>query len=287
MFLAYIRIFKKFKFIVFVHDIFPENLLVSHIISRRSLLYKISTKIFNYAYRKADLLITCGRDMQKTIIQKIKNKNKVLFIPNFCDNDLLYPVNKKENIIIQNLNLYDKLVVFFTGNIGRMQNIDYLIETAELLKDDDLISFLFIGNGVYQNKVENYSKKNKNVFFVPAMERRDAIVFLNAGDVGISTLLPHMMGVGVPSKTYSYMATGKPIIAVMDTDSEIAMMVQEEENGWVVEASNPKQLASLLKQLKEVPGIIKEKGRKSFELSRTKYSVENITVQYVDAILNL
>jgi glycosyltransferase involved in cell wall biosynthesis len=64
-------------------------------------------------------------------------------------------------------------------------------------------------------------------------------------------------------------------------------MIKEEGNGWVVEADNPNQLAMLLKQLKDTPEITKQKGELSFELSRTKYSIENITTQYVQTIMSL
>jgi glycosyltransferase involved in cell wall biosynthesis len=286
-FISSIKIFKKFKLIIIIHDVFPENLTVCKIISKKSLLYKISKNIFDWIYNDTELLIACGRDMQRTIAQKVNDEKKVVFIPNYADTDILYPIEKQKNKILQDLHIAEKLIVLFTGNIGRMQNIDNLIKTAELLKNDISIVFLFIGDGVYQEMIKDYSKNNKNVFVVPNMDRKESIIFLNAGDIGISTLLPNMMGVGVPSKTYSYMATGKPVIAAMDCDCEIAMMLQEEDNGWVVEANNPTQLATLLKKLVKSPEIIKEKGRKSFQLSKTKYSIENITNQYVQKIINL
>jgi glycosyltransferase involved in cell wall biosynthesis len=287
VFLVFIKMFKEFKLIIIVHDVFPENLVVCKIISQKFLLYKMLKKIFDFAYIGADILVTCGRDMQKTIIQRTDNKRNVIFIPNFGDTDILYPVNKQQNEILQDLHIAEKMIVFFTGNIGRMQNIDNIIKTAELLKNDDSIVFLFIGEGVYKNTLEDYSKKNKNVYVVPNMYRNKSLIFMNAGDIGISTLLPNIMGVGVPSKAYSYMATGKPIIAAMDYDSEIATMIKEEGNGWVVEADNPNQLAMLLKQLKDTPEIIKQKGVLSLELSKTKYSIENITTQYVQTIMSL
>lgn len=287
VFLACIRILKNYRLIVIVHDVFPENLVVARIINRENLLYKITNKIFNFAYRKGDLIIACGRDMQKTIEMKIKGQKKVIFIPNFGDNDILCPVEKKHNKLIKELQLENKLVILFTGNLGRMQNIDSLISTAEILKEDYSIVFLFIGEGVFADKIKDYSMHNKNVIYVSNMDMNDAYIFLNAGDIGISSLLPDIMGVGVPSKTYSYMATGKPIIAFMDSDSEIAMMVQEEGNGWVVEPNNPNQLAILLRQLRNDPMQIKKKGEISYNLSKTKYSIESITNKYVEVIKSI
>jgi len=287
VFLAFVKLLKKNKLIIIVHDLFPENLLIAKIIKKKNILYKIAMKIFNFAYNKGDQLIVCGRDMQETLIKKVKDKNKVIYIPNFGDTDILFPIEKKKNTIIKNLQIENKLVILFAGNIGRLQNIDYLINTAEILKEDDSIVFLFIGNGVFEDIIKDYSKRNANFIYIGNMDRNESSIFLNAGDIGIATLVPNIMGVGVPSKTYSYMATGKPIIAVMDNDAEIAMMVQEEGIGWVVDPNNPKQLAILLKQLKNDTMQIKIKGEISYKLSKTKYSIENITTQYVKAINNI
>ena len=287
IFLPFVKRIKKFKLIILVHDVFPENLVVAKTIKLRSLLYKTAKKIFDSVYNKADLLITCGRDMQKTIRQKVKNKDKVLFIPNFGDTDILYPIEKHKNPILQNLQITEKLIVFFTGNIGRMQDIDNIIKTAELLKNDPSIVFLFIGEGAFKNKIKNYTEHNNNVILLPNMSRTDSLLFLNAGDIGLSTLLPNIMGVGVPSKTYAYMATGKPILAVMDDDSEISIMLKEEGNGWTVEANNPNQFAELLKKISKDPETIVQKGQISLHLSKTKYSIENITSQYTQMILSL
>ena len=287
IFLSLIKYFKKIKLIVLVHDVFPENLVVVGAIKTKSLLYKITKKIFDYAYNKADILLTCGRDMQKTIAKKVKNQEKVLFIPNFGDTDILFPVEKQKNKILLDLKIAEKLIILFTGNIGRMQNIDNIIQTAELLKNDPSIVFLFIGDGALFDKIKNYTVQNNNVILLPNMDRTDSLIFLNAGDIGLATLPPNIMGVGVPSKTYSYMATGKPVLAVMDTDSEIATMLKEEGNGWVVEADNPNQLAQLIIHIKNNPQEIKEKGQISLHLSKTKYSAEKITSEYVQTIKEL
>jgi len=287
VFISFIKCFKNVKLIILVHDVFPENLVITGAIKTKSLLYKTTKKIFDFAYNNADKLIVLGRDMQKTVVQKVKNKDKVSFIPNFGDTDLLYPVKKQENSILLNLNITEKIIVFFTGNIGRMQNIDNILQTADLLKDDSSIVFLFIGDGALANKIKEYSALNNNVILLPNMGRKDSLMFLNAGDIALSSLLPNIMGVGVPSKTYAYMATGKPILAAMDSDTEIATMLKEEGNGWIVETNDPNQMAQLIVKIKNNPQEIKEKGDISFNLSKTKYSVEKITNDYVQAITKI
>jgi glycosyltransferase involved in cell wall biosynthesis len=287
VFLAIIKKIKKFKLIIIAYDIFPNNLIVAEIVNHHTMIYKLTDKIFNFSYNNSDLIISCGRDMQKALRQKVKYSNKIIFIPNFGDTDILFPEEKKNNKIVLKYQIKDKLVILFAGNIGRMQNIDNIIVAANILKDDNSIVFLFIGDGVFQEKVKQYSKINSNIILLPPMTRDKQMVFLNAGDIGLSSLLPNSNGVGVPSKTYSYMATGKPIIAFMDSDTEIAMMIKEEGNGWVIDPKKPNQLAELLIYLKNNPMEIKTRGEISYILSKTKYSIDNRINQYINKITDI
>lgn len=82
--------------------------------------------------------------------------------------------------------------------------------------------------------------------------------FLNAGDVGIASLLPDIKGTGVSNKSYTYLAAGKLIIVIMDKDTEIALMVKENNVDWVVNPDNFSELSNLIIQLKNDRRQIKE-----------------------------
>lgn len=289
IFLSLIKKIKKINLIIIVHDVFPENLIVTGISNESKLVYKIAKRLFNYSYNKGDILITLGRDMQKQIQNKVYNKDKVICIQNFADTNNIYPSQKEENNILIENKIVNKFIVLFTGNIGRMQNIDLLLETINILKDDVDIHFLFIGDGASVEKMKNYIKKNSlsNITMLPNMRRENENEFLNAGDVGLVSLVPNVMGTGVPSKTYSYMAAGKPILAFLDEDSEIALMTKEENIGWVVNPNNPIELAEKIRDIKNNKEEVITKGEKSREVAIEKYSLDIITEKYSSEILNL
>ncbi|MEA4967202.1 MAG: glycosyltransferase family 4 protein, partial [Bacteroidaceae bacterium] len=286
IFLSVIKKIKKIKLIIIVHDVFPENLIVSGISNESKLVYKIAKRLFNYSYNKGDKLITLGRDMQKQIQNKVYNKDKVICIQNFADTNNIFPSQKeKNNILIEN-KIVNKFIVLFTGNIGRMQNIDSLLETICILNNDDDIHFLFIGEGAFVEKMKSYINENSlsNITMLPNMSREKENEFLNAGDVGLVSLVPNVMGTGVPSKTYSYMAAGKPILAFLDEDSEIALMTKEENIGWVVNPNNPIELAEKIIEIKNNKDEVIIKSKKSREVAVEKYSLDIITEKYSIAI---
>ncbi|MGZ5263372.1 MAG: glycosyltransferase, partial [Kaistella sp.] len=99
--ISLLKLLKSNKLIILVHDVFPENTVPAGIFkSQNSLPYKILKKIFDWAYRNADLLIVLGRDMHEVIASKIGgsgSKNKIKIIENWADTDQIYPLNKSEH----------------------------------------------------------------------------------------------------------------------------------------------------------------------------------------------
>lgn len=288
VFLSLIKKMKKMKLIVIVHDVFPENLLVAGITRENSFLYKMAKSLFNYSYRQADLLITCGRDMNKVIQKKLKYPDLTCSIPNFADTRTIVPIPKEKNPILIKFGIVNKFVVFFTGNIGRLQGIDNLLETIRILKGEKDICWLFIGEGACLDGMKSFVERNEilNVQFHPNMKRQYAIDFLNAGDIGIVSLLPNMRGTGVPSKTYTYMAAGKSILAIMDEDTEVAQMIKEHQIGWLVNPQEPRKLAELIVYLKNNPQLVRETGKKARTVCEQFYSLDTITEQYINKILS-
>lgn len=289
IFIAFVKGLKKVKLVILVHDVFPENLVVTGITTEKSISYRIAKKLFTYAYRKGDLLIAIGRDMQRQMRKKVKSPEKVIFLPNFGDTDAIVPMDRNLNPILIEQGLLDKFVVLFTGNMGRLQGIDNLLEAMKLLVKDPDIHFLFIGEGAMEGKMRKFIADNElsNVTILTNMPRERANDFLNAGDVGLVSLQANIMGTGVPSKTNTYMAAGKPILAVMDEDSEIALAVSENGIGWVADPTDPHALAKILSEIKHDKALIKEKSLKSRQTALESYSMKKVTQKYTDAILNL
>lgn len=281
LFTALVKNWKNFHLTILVHDVFPDNLVVIGAAKSHQLFYRFLHRLFTLAYRQADSLITIGRDMQKQVQRKVKKNEKVLFIPNFAETDSLKSLPKEENKILQKLGLTDKFVLLFTGNMGRMQNIDFLLNVAHLLEKDRDIHFLFIGHGAFVERIEKQiqEKQLQNITLLPPMHRSQAVEFLNAGDVGIVSLLPNSQGCGVPSKTYTYLAVAKPILAIMDRDAEVSLLVQEADCGWYGSPSDSDSLVKIIRYLKENPTEVNRKANNAQTVSKEVYAEKFITSQ--------
>ena len=268
--------FSKRKITVLVHDVFPENTLPAKIIANhKSLLYRFLKKIFDNAYSQFDTLIVLGRDMKLILDNKINSKNKkkpkITIVENWADVDDVYPL-KSANWPPEKWSVSNKFVFLFTGNLGRTQALDELFGIINRVTNS-LIHFVFLGDGALKDKLIHYKKINNlsNVTIGNSFLRSEQGVILNACNAGIVTLAKGMEGLGVPSKSYNILASGKPILYFGDRNSEISLLVKENEIGWCFNSSEP--LLEFLNQIDESYfESSKILGQKSRFLAESQYS---------------
>ena len=137
--------------------------------------------------------------------------------------------------------LKDQFVVQYSGNHGRTHDLLSLVKAAEILKDKEDIKFLFIGSGSGKKALVNYAinKDLNNIIFEDYVDYSDLNYALNASDLFIISFKEGMAGISVPSRLYNLMAAEKPILAAVDSDSEVAQVIHEENIGKSVAPNSP------------------------------------------------
>jgi glycosyltransferase involved in cell wall biosynthesis len=274
LFILYIlkKIF-GFKWILLVHDVFPDNLIPAGILdSKKKISYRILNRIYENIYSKPDKLVVIGRDMSDIMSKKIARKDNIVLINNWADDNEFLPYKKLDFLSSKGFSFHSDSVVFqFFGNIGRLQGIDNLLQSIKLTENRNAV-FLFFGGGAYLDMLTDFigDNSNINIFYGGEVSKEDRNSCLASCDVAFVTLDSGMYGLGVPSKTYFSMCFDKPILAVMDANSEIARVVTEDKIGWYCEPKKPKELAHLIDKIAE--GRWKGKIASSREVLIQKYS---------------
>ena len=273
---------KGAKFILLVHDVYPDVFVPLGLLKPEHSLYRMMSWVNGKLYASSDRVVALGRDMARLVEDKSKGLAQVSVIPNWGDVDVITPTAKAENVLLQELNLADKFVVHYSGNHGRTHDLPSLIEAAELLKEESDIHFLFIGEG--SGKAEAVARTEalslSNVTFRTFVDRSELNTSLNASDVSIVAFKKGMAGISVPSRLYNLMAAGKPILAVVDDDSEVADVIREAELGVAVPPGSPKLLAKQILALKHDPAGRAQMAVNSRNEAVAKYSYEAIQQQY-------
>jgi len=282
IFLALLKKMKKFHCTLLVYDVFPENLIAANIIKNRSsYLYKIIKNIYDWSYKKADALIVIGRDMEEIIRKKTDNEIPISIIENWCDTNLVCSAEKDNNELINKHDLQKKKVFLFAGNLGRVQGIQNILEAAKEVQNKDF-TLLLVGEGAMKNDIKIFIEQNpkNNIIYAGAYPSKKQNMFLNACDVAIVSLADNMYGLGVPSKSYYSMASGKPILFIGDKNSEIAKVVAENNIGWHVESENIHALTKMFENICQEDKLLISYGRKSRQVVEEKYSASVILSKY-------
>ena len=241
---------KGVKYKVLVHDIFPENLVAIGKIKKNNFIYIFLKKIFDFAYCNAETCIAIGRDMKSVLENKNVIQSRIIVIPNWSEINIVKSINKLDTNLIKKLNVKDKFIFQFAGNLGYAQGLNNIIEAIKLTTNVN-IHFLFIGAGALESKIKEFEKNNplNNITHIGIQKRSEQNDFLNTCDVSIVSLSSGLLGLGVPSKSYNIMATGKPILIIANSESEISLCVKEYDIGWVAEPNNPLKLSELFDKI--------------------------------------
>lgn len=232
---------KKIPFVFTVQDMFPESLVATGLTKKGALLYKIGNWISNITYKNAVHIVVISDSMKDTLIQKGVPAEKISVIYNWIDTESTLPVERENNDLFDELRLdRDKFYLTYAGNLGNSQNVDILLSCANALKDKEDIRFVVFGGGSekdkFAKKIADSGLTNIALYPLQPMERVSQVYSL--GDASFVTC---KKGIGIgafPSKTVSILATGTPVIASFDADSDLHRILKENEAGVCADAED-------------------------------------------------
>jgi glycosyltransferase involved in cell wall biosynthesis len=281
---------KGARFVLLVHDVYPEILIRLGIVKPRSLPVLVLDGASRWLYNNAHRVLVLGRDMREIVFHKLpSHRDRIVIATNWANVDAIWPVPRLKNRLLDKSCLSECFVVQFWGNMGRPHCIEDLVDAAELLAPDTEIHFLLIGWGT--KKAWAIAEKNlrglENLTILDPLPREETCDVQNACDVAINALSSGMTGISVPSRTYNALAAGKPVLAVCDDDSELAAMVKEEDVGWVVPPGRPDLIASTLRKAKANRDCLQSMGERARKAVEAKYTSGHVLQIYRNLIEEL
>ncbi len=278
------------RFVLLIHDIYPEVLVATGFLRRDGLVARALSRLVAALYARADRIVVLGRDMKELVHGKCPScEDRIWIIPNWGDTSEIRPAPKSENTILRELNLVDRFVILYAGNIGRTQGVDALVEAAGLLRDRQDIAFLIAGDGARRLWVEKTiaEKKLGEVRLLPRSPRSDLGVLLGACDAAVISLMPGMTGISVPSRLYNVLAAGRPILAIAEPESELARVVIEEGAGKVVAPGDGSAIAAAIIEMSQDKKSLFEMGERGRAAAVGKYSYPRVRDRFRNLVEDL
>lgn len=278
---------KRAKLVLLIHDVYPEALVASGIFDAKSSAVGLLDWLHRHLYRRADRIITLGRDMSALVNQRLAQTPQAALAPQICciphwaEVEDVFPSARASNPLLQKLGITEQFVVLYAGNLGRTHAIEALAEAAAQLRAEP-IHFLVLGPGVkrkwLQTQVSERQLHNVTVLpMLPADQINDA---LNACDTGLILFVPGMAGISVPSRMYNQMAAAKPIIGMCDPQSELGLVLAEEQIGWVIAPNDADALVKCIRFAAQQPDLCHNMGQRAHAVVQQKYTFKQADEAY-------
>jgi colanic acid biosynthesis glycosyl transferase WcaI len=274
---------RRFRYGYMFLDVYPEALFALGRLKPVSPAARSWMLLNGLSYRAAATLAVLGRDMLPLLTRNYGiDPAHVAYIPHWSALEVEQPSPVSENPLARRLGIEDKFIVQYSGNMGLLHDIDTLVRAAALLRDDERIHFLFIGKGRRRRAAEDLatSLDLRNITWMPFAPRERLNETLSCCHAALISLRPGMQGVAVPSKLYGILAFGRAVIAQVPSDSEIGLVVHEEQCGRVVEPGDVEGLADAIRTLASDPALVADMSANAFSAYRLKYTLDHAVVSF-------
>jgi nucleoside-diphosphate-sugar epimerase/glycosyltransferase involved in cell wall biosynthesis len=272
------------RLVVYLQDIYPDVAIAVGKV-RESWFTRLLRRLLFAVYRRADRVIVLGEDMRAVLTSSGIPDERITSLPNWVDTTRIFPIPLR-NLFRQRERLDDRFVVMYSGNMGLCQNLDEILETAELLRERTNIEFVMIGGGASRARLEETARNKQltNLRFLPYQPLAELAHSLSAADLHLVPLDPRVTGCLVPSKLYGILAAGVPALVIADERSEASRVVRTSGAGQVIAPGCPERLAEAICWCVDHEGERKAMGIRARRLAEREYDRRRSTGRFASLL---
>lgn len=244
---------RRAPFVFNIQDVFPDVAVELGLITNPFVIRSASW-LERFAYLRSDAVTVLSDDLRDNVVSKLggRRPERVRVIPNFVDTERIEP-GPKENSYRAEYGLEGKTVVMYAGNVGFSQSLDLLLAAAAALAHDPDIVFVINGGGSARETLRRRAAGQPNVRFVGMQPRERLAEVLAAADIHVVPLRRGLARASVPSKMYSILAAGRPIVASVDPGTEVSSVLERAGAGVSVPPDDPEAFTKAVAQLAAAP----------------------------------
>jgi colanic acid biosynthesis glycosyl transferase WcaI len=255
-------------FVFNIQDVFPDVAVEVGAITDPRVI-RLASWLERWSYRRSDAVTVLSDDLRDNLVGKIRGtvpdaEDRIRVIPNFVDTSRITPADPEAGSYRREHGLSGKRVVMYAGNVGFSQSLELMVAAARTLRErPDMADVVFVinGGGSARPSIEEQAAGLDNVVFVDYQPKERLPEVLAAADVHVVPLRRGLARASVPSKTYSILAAGRPIVASVDEGTEVARLVEKAGAGLAVPPEDPEAFTEAVVALLEDPDRAAAMGR--------------------------
>ena len=281
--LPIVKLFRRKPIVYNAQDLFPETLSGTGLAKSGGLLWKIGMWVSKVTFKYSDKIIAISEDIKRGIVSRGVPEDKVVVIYNWVDADAVKPVEKVDNPLYDEFGLdRDKFTIVYAGNLGNAQNINIIVDAASMLPD---IQFAVFGTGGIEDELRKRiaTENLQNIHLNPLQPFERVSLVYSFGDACIVSCKAGLGGSAMPSKTWSIMSCGRPVIASFD-EGELKDIIEKNDCGLFSHAGNVDEFVEAIRTLASSPESCAQMGHNARQFILQNLTKEVGTQKYVDVI---
>ncbi|MEZ5207996.1 MAG: glycosyltransferase family 4 protein [Acidimicrobiales bacterium] len=243
---------RRVPFVFNIQDVFPDVAIEVGALANPTAI-AAAQRLERASYLAADAVTVLSDDLADNVRAKVgpAAADRVRVIPNFVDTQRIRPASR-DNAYRREFGLEGRRVVMYAGNLGFSQSVELLLDAARAFADDpDLGDVVAVvnGGGSRRQELEARAAGLDNVRFVDLQPAARLPEVLAAADVHTVLLRRGLARSSVPSKLYSILAAGRPVLASVDAGTEVATTIERAGAGISVAPEDPEAFTAALRRL--------------------------------------
>lgn len=281
--LPIVRMFRKKGIVHNVQDLFPETLSGTGLAKKGGILWKIGMWVSNVTFRNSDKIIAVSNDIKNSMVARGVPAEKIEVVYNWVDEKAVEPVAKENNPLFEEFCLSrDKFTVVYAGNLGNAQNIGIVLDGAKELPE---VQFAVFGSGGLEKEIRKRIKEENitNVHLNPLQPVERVSCVYSLGDACIVSCKEGLGGSAMPSKSWSIMSCGRPVVASFD-EGELKEILENNKCGVFSHAGNVEEFVTAIRQLASNKDKCEEMGKNARQFILNNLTKEVGAKKYVDII---
>ena len=276
---AFIARMNSRPFVYNIRDLYPDMAVGGEIVNLGFWVDRWE-KMHRRALRQAARVVVLGDDMRDRIVAKGVAPERVVIVRDGSSFPSSLP--ESSDPVVQKIRSGFQFVAIHAGNLGFYGAWNTLLKAAEILRNEN-IGLVFVGDGANRAILQASAQSSPNVRFLPFFPAEQVPHVMLAGDVHIVTVRRGLEGVVVPSKLYSILAAGRPILVVASASTDAARIVTETGCGMSADPDDPTAVAAVLIQLRNDPARLAQMGARAREVA-SKYARVNELDRFVNVM---
>jgi glycosyltransferase involved in cell wall biosynthesis len=275
---------KGVPFLFEVRDLWPAFAIAIGVLHNK-LLISLSLWLEHFLYSHADQVMVNSPGFIEHVTSR--GARHVVLVPNSADPAMFDSGDCARNF--RKYNHFDnKFVVLYAGAHGISNDLDVVLQAAALLKKDDTIQLVLVGDGKEKPALQSQAQQLSlsNVLFVPPVPKNEMADVLASADACIAILKPlELYKTTYPNKVFDYMAAGRPVICAID--GVIRQVVEEADAGCFVTPGDPQAMAVAIQSLAADPARTQQLGKNGRRYIENKFNRATIAEQLMILLVEL